>query len=323
MQLAILLTHQHRILSIAATVDVFQTLNRYFNEEGQKPFFQIHFVTDSGDDAQNLPYDHYQKVSVRENKYFDLILVPAFKPGAIPQLLKENASFQTWLWNQYTKGAEIASFCTGSFLLAAAGLLKGKIATTHIDATEALSNSFPDILVHREEIVTDSGDGVYTSGGATNSFHLKIHLIRKYCGGEKAIRIAKEFAIDLDREQQICYSNFSQVSFHNDEMIKNVELKIRENCSMGITIDDVTRDVPTSRRNFVRRFKKATGLTPIAYLQKAKVEKAKKLLEQTRQDVMEVMINSGYNDLKSFRKVFQKHVGMAPTAYRTRFSQGA
>lgn len=320
MQLAILLTHQHRVLSMAATVDVFQTLNRYFYEEGKEPFFNIHFLTDDPSKSPH-PYDSYPNVSLSEERHFDLILVPAFKPGSLPQLLQENALFQKWLWKQFTEGAEVASFCTGSFLLASAGLLSGRIATTHIDATEALANSFPDVLVHREEIVTDSGDGIYTSGGATNSFHLKIHLIRKYCGGEKAIRIAKEFAIDLDREQQICYSNFSHLSFHNDEMIKDVELKIRENCNLGITIDDVTRDIPTSRRNFVRRFKKATGLTPIEYLQKAKMEKAKKLLEQTRQDVMEVMINSGYNDLKSFRQVFQKHVGMAPTAYRARFTQ--
>lgn len=322
MQLAILLTHQHRVLSLAATLDVFHTLNRYFREEGNNPFFDIHFVSD-GTIPLSYPYENYPNVTLDDSIRYDLILVPAFRPGPMQQLLQENIAFQQWLRKQFTTGAEVASFCTGSFLLASAGLLNGRIATTHIDATESLSQSFPDVLVHREEIVTDSGDGVYTSGGATNSFHLKIHLIRKYCGGEKAIRIAKEFAIDLDREQQICYSHFSNLSFHNDEMIKNVEMKIRENCGDGITIDDLTRDVPTSRRNFVRRFKKATGLTPIVYLQKAKVEKAKRLLEQTRQDVMEVMINSGYNDLKSFRQVFQKHAGMAPAAYRARFTQWA
>jgi len=317
MKLGIVLTRDHRLLSTAAMLDVFQTVNRFYEEVGRDPFFDIRLAHRQSGGSSGYP--GCKLAELESDDTYDLILIPAFKPEAMTALLTENREWIPWLRDQYEKGAHIASFCTGAFLLAATGLLDGKPATTHINAEYAFASAFPNVDIQADAVVTEM-DRIYTSGGATNSFHLMIYLIEKFCNRAIAVRTAKVFSVDIDRRQQSYFGTFLPIEDHGDDLVRQAQTEIRKNFREANTIEEIIVDVPASRRNLVRRFKQATGITPIEYLQKTRIEAAKQLLEQSRQSILEVMLDSGYNDLKSFRTLFKKNVGMTPTAYRDKFS---
>jgi transcriptional regulator GlxA family with amidase domain len=316
-KLAILLSRNHRLLSIAAMLDMFETVNSYVKEDSGAPFFEISLL--HAMDTEPVQYAGYQTKAIQGSGKQDLILLPAFRNVDPKTAVMANSEAIAWLQGQYKEGAAIASFCTGAFLLAATGLLNHRPATTHLQAVNAFVQAFPDVKMQPKAVVTEE-DNVYTSGGATSSFHLMLKLVENYCGRDMAIRAAKYFAIDMDREQQSYFSTFLPLRNHGDELVTMVQQKISQSFNTSNTIEQLLVEVPASRRNLVRRFKQATGITPIEYLQKTRIEVAKKLLEQSRQSILEVMLETGYNDLKSFRQLFKKNVGLSPKAYREKFN---
>jgi transcriptional regulator GlxA family with amidase domain len=316
MRLGILLTQEHRLLSVAAMLDVFEAVNWFYKEEGLNPFFDIAFVY-SG--PRPPVYANYKLNRIDEEVLYDIILIPAFNTHVIIQSVALNRACIPWLQKQHRDGAAIASFCTGAFLLGSTGLLDNRPATTHINADQAFAKAFPAVILKADAVVTEK-DRIYTSGGATNSFHLLMRLIENYCGRRMAVRTAKMFSIDMDRNQQTYFGTFSPAENHGDDLVKQVQQEIKKNFREVNTIEELITSIPSSRRNLVRRFKLATGITPIEYLQKTRVEAAKQLLAHSRQSILEIMLESGYNDFKSFRLIFKKNVGMTPTAYRKKFN---
>jgi len=317
MQIGIVLLKDHRLLSVAALLDVFDTANRFYVTDGLQRPFDI--------DLLHLPahsapaYDSFVPKAIHNKMQYDLLLVPSFNHDAIGQALPANAPWIPWLQNQYKQGAALASFCTGAFVLGMAGLLDNRPATTHINAEAAFRKMFPLVQLQAEAVVTEK-DRIYTSGGATNTFHLLMLLLEVYCSKKVAVRAAKVFSIDLDRSRQTYFGTFTPANDHGDDLVKKAQEEIRKNYSKANTIEELIIDVPASRRNLVRRFKQVTGITPIEYLQKTRIEAAKQLLEQSRHSILEVMLESGYNDLKTFRTLFKKTVGMTPKMYRDKFS---
>ncbi len=311
------MTKDHRLLSVAALLDVFETANRFYTEEGQATPFTI--------DLLHLPehecvsYPGHLAIQAGADSYYDLVLIPSFKHDGIGESLRANLGWVPWLQDQYREGAALASFCTGAFVLAATGLLDGKPATTHINAEASFAKLFPNVLLQAEAVVTEK-DRIYTSGGATNTFHLLMLLLEVYCSRKVAVKAAKVFSIDLDRNRQTYFGTFTPAEDHGDELVKQAQEEIRKKYSTANTIEELIIDVPASRRNLVRRFKQVTGITPIEYLQKTRIEAAKQMLEQSRHSILEVMLESGYNDLKTFRSLFKKTVGMTPKMYREKFS---
>lgn len=318
MKLGILLTHDHRLLSVAAMLDVFESVNKFYSEDGLALPFQIELLQFDMH-APNNGYPGYKSVSPDSAGYYDLIFIPAFKQEWLSESLKSNMAWIPWLQSQYSKGSAIASYCTGAFLLAATGLLDNRPATTHINAERAFAKAFPLVQLQAEAVVTEK-DRIYTSGGATNSFHLMMLLLEMYCSRTIAVRAAKLFSVDMDRNRQSYFGTFTPQEDHGDSLVKQAQQEIRKNFSRANTIEEIITDVPASRRNLVRRFKLVTGITPIEYLQRTRIEKAKQLLEESRYSIVEVMLESGYNDLKTFRALFKKNVGMTPKMYREKFS---
>ncbi|RWX03740.1 GlxA family transcriptional regulator [Flavobacterium cerinum] len=317
MQLGILLTKDHRLLSVAALLDVLETANRFYEEEGEISPFTINLIHLEGHEIASYA-GHMPKVVSRDVDY-DLLLIPAFKSEMLAEALNANIPWVSWLQQQYKEGAAIASFCTGAFLLGASGLLDNRPATTHINAEGAFSRLFPLVQLKAEAVVTEK-DRIFTSGGATNTFHLLMLLLEIYCSRKVAVRAAKVFSIDLDRNRQTYFGTFTPDKDHGDILVKQAQEEIRKHFSTANTIEELITDVPASRRNLVRRFKQVTGITPIEYLQKTRIEAAKQMLEQSRYSILEVMLESGYNDLKTFRTLFKKNVGMTPKMYREKFS---
>lgn len=319
-KLGILLTGQYRLLSVAAILDVFETVNRFYTAEGEDAPFDINlFYDEIGWPFKNDTLFHgYHLKSIHQDKVQDLVLIPSFINENIKHSIVQNYSSIGWLRQQYEKGAGLASFCTGAFLLGATGLLNGKPATTHVDACKDFAFAFPEVILKADKTVTQDGR-LYTSGGATSSFHLMLLLIQKYCGKMVAIKVAKVFAIDMDRTNQSYFSTFQISQDHNDNLVALTQHKIETAYHNTGTIEEMIKDIPASRRNIVRRFKQVTGITPIVYLQQTRIAAAKKLLEQTSEQMTEVIFKSGYNDPKAFRKVFRKTVGMTPSEYRDKF----
>jgi transcriptional regulator GlxA family with amidase domain len=316
-KLGILITKQYRLLSVAALLDVFETVNKFYAEAQQPAFFEIELIHD----GTLFPgmHNQYPLRSLEGPGRYGLVLIPAFASCNMDQAIESNRKALEWLLDQYQCGAEIASFCTGAFLLAASGLLDRKLATTHVDASSRFSAAFPAVKLLDDAVVTED-QGIYTSGGATSTFHLLLRLIENYCSRDMAIRTAKYFAIDMDRERQSCFRRFQPEETQQDPLVQELQQRIKNDYAKVNTIEELLCGIPASRRNLARRFKLVTGLTPIGYLQKTRIEAAKKVLEHSPAPVLESMITAGYNDEKAFRQLFKKMVGMTPSAYRNKFS---
>ncbi|UKT62191.1 GlxA family transcriptional regulator [Pedobacter mucosus] len=315
-KIGILLTKQYKLLSLAAILDVFETANKLHTNFGKNQPYSIDLL--AFDKNEDNTFRQYSIKLIHSELDYDLVIIPAFTTENLQEAISFNRQFIPWIQNQYSKGAEIATVCTGAFLLGASGLLNGKVATTHIDASDAFANAFPAVKLMANKTVTQDGR-LFTSGGATSSFHLLLHLLKIHCGKDIAIKAAKIFAIDMDRNNQLYFGSFLPLRIHNDDLVASAQEKIETNYQDISTIEEMIKDIPSSRRNIVRRFKLVIGITPIAYLQRTRIEAAKKLLEQTAEQMSEVIFKSGYNDPKAFRKVFRKSVGMTPTEYRDKF----
>ncbi len=317
LHIGLILPKDYRLLSIAAILDVFEAVNRVYVERKEEPFYRIS-IFGTADKTMAAGFHGYDMESIHTDIRPDLILIPSFSTPDMQATLQKNSAFIPWLIRQYQGGVEIASFCTGAFLLGASKLLDGKIATTHVDAVRAFANAFPNIMLRVDKTVTED-QKIYTSGGSTSSFHLLLHLVQKHCGKDMAIRISKIFAIDMDRHNQSYFSTFTPSRSHNDELVALVQEKIETNFHLIENLEEIIKDIPSSRRNLLRRFKSVTGIAPIEYLQQVRIEASKKLLEQSNRQMTDVINHTGYNDPKAFRKVFRKIVGMTPSDYREKF----
>lgn len=317
--LGLIIPYDYKLLSVAAILDVFDTVNRIYSENKKGiPFDVTIFQTPEQIKKDCGSFHGYPVKSILSDIRSDIVLIPSFSTVNMKDTISKNQMYIPWLQQQFKAGAEIASFCTGAFLFGATGLLNGKTATTHVDASNAFASSYPLVLVKSDHTVI-ADERCYTSGGSTSTFNLLVLFVQKYCGNEIAIRIAKIFAIDMDRYKQSYFRTFRPNHTHNDDLVKRVQREIETNFLDINTIEEVMKDLPASRRNIVRRFKKVTGIPPIEYLQNIRIETAKKQLEQTNHSISEIIFDTGYTDPKSFRKTFHKLVGLKPMEYRDKF----
>jgi transcriptional regulator GlxA family with amidase domain len=236
--------------------------------------------------------------------------------------VKENKLVIDWIEKQYKHGAEIASICTGAFLLASSGLLEGKICSTHWAVANDFRNMFPDVNLQTDKLITDE-NGIYTNGGAYSFLNLVIYLIEKYYDRQTAIFCSKVFQIEMDRQSQSAFIIFRGQKLHGDEVVKKAQSYMESNLDEKISVERLSSKFNVGRRNFDRRFIKATGNTPVEYAQRVKIEAAKKSFETTRKTINEVMYEVGYSDVKAFREVFRKITGMSPLEYRGKYNKEA
>ena len=248
----------------------------------------------------------------------DLIFVPAIGLN-FENIIEKNAAFFPWIKAQYEKGAEVASLCLGAFLLASTGLLDGKTCSTHWMFSDVFREMFPQAKLVDDKIITEQ-NRIYTSGGATSYWNLLLYLVEKYTNRETAILASKFFLLDFDKATQSQFAIFTGQKTHQDKEILEIQQFIETNCSQKLNITTLADKAKMSRRTFERRFKHATKNTVIEYVQRAKIEAAKKLLETKNLNVNEVMDEVGYSDIKVFREVFKKYAGLPPSNYKSKFN---
>ena len=221
--LGLIVPFDYKLLSIAAILDVFDTVNRIYAENHRDPPLGINIIQTPDQIKKECNSFHgYPVISIASDYVADIVLIPSFTTSNFNDTIFKNHKFIPWIQEQFSAGAEIASFCTGAFLFGATGLLNGKTATTHVDASSAFASSFPLVFVKPDQTVTADGR-CYTSGGSTSTFQLLVLLVQKYCGNDIAIKIAKIFAIDLDRYSQSYFSTFRPNYTHNDDLVMRVQ----------------------------------------------------------------------------------------------------
>ncbi|MES2003697.1 MAG: helix-turn-helix domain-containing protein [Bacteroidota bacterium] len=251
----------------------------------------------------------------------DLIIIPSLNHN-YEQAVKEenNKALSDWIAKQYKNGAEIASICTGAFLLAATGLLDGKSCSTHWSTTHDFKTMFPKVNLQADQLITDE-NGIYTNGGAYSFLNLMIYLVEKYYDRQTAILCSKVFQIEMDRNSQSAFAIFTGQKSHGDEMVIQAQAYIESKVDEKLSIEQLSSRFAVGRRNFDRRFIKATGNTPIEYSQRVKVESAKKAIESSRKTINEIMYEVGYSDVKAFRELFRRITGMSPMEYKQKYNR--
>src|SRR5262252_736431 len=265
-----------------------------------------------------------QNVALHDVGKTDLIFVPT-TGLSVDDVVERNAPIVPWLKRRSSRGVAIASVCSGVELVAASGLLDGKRATTHWGLAGRFREKYPRVKWMPELMVTEDR-GFYCGGGVHAAVDLSLYLVEKFCGHEVAMQTAKALLIETPRAWQAGFAIVPLKTEHNDESISSAQQWLHENFQKTFSLDVPARGVGMSLRNFVRRFKQATGDSPLMYLQKLRVAAAKRLLESDHRSIQEVSDAVGYQDVAFFRNLFQRHTGISPGAYRQRFGvqgQGA
>ena len=308
--------------SLEGSRQLLTQVNEFYKAKGVPPLFKVQLVgLSKATPVSGGLFTVNTEVVIDDIKKTDLIIIPAID-GDLKEAIENNKDFIPWITKQYQNGAEVASLCLGAFLLASTGLVNGKKCATHWLAEGAFRQMFPEVNLVTEKIITDE-NGIYSSGGAFSYLNLILHLIEKYAGRDIAILSAKVFAIELDRQNQLSFAIFQGQKDHEDEQIKKAQEFIELNYQEKISVEQLADMLALGRRNLERRFKKATSNTVGEYIQRVKVEAAKKGFETSRKNVNELMYEVGYSDTKAFRSTFKKVTGLSPIEYRNKYNREA
>jgi transcriptional regulator GlxA family with amidase domain len=248
----------------------------------------------------------------------DLLLIPSVGDDVLRSLAPLRA-FVPWIKECSSHGARVVSMCTGSFLLGETGLLNGRSATTHWAFADLFRRTYPQVHLFPERLIVDEGNFI-TAGASTAFLDVALYLLELYCGREAAILTAKVLLIEMGRHTQLPYTIFSTQKTHNDQRILRIQQFMESHMARQIIVEDLAKRADMSTRNFDRRFRAAVGEAPTSYLQKLRIEKAKRLLETTDDSVSEIMQKVGYEDERSFRRLFNSLTQLSPKAYRKKYA---
>ena len=269
--------------------------------------------------ASRVPITVQRAVATIEKT--DIVIVPSvllapggWEKGRYPRLVE-------WLRQMYDRGAVLCSACSGIFLLAETGLFDGKDATVHFGYAREFSAAYPAVSIHPERVLMISGvrEELVSSGASTTWHDMVLHLIARYAGSNAAQEAARMFALQWHHDGLAPYIVFEGRRDHGDAEIENAQRWVSRHFSIANPVDEMIKRSKLAERTFKRRFAKATGLPPIAYVQRLRVEDAKRRLERTDEAVDEISWRVGYEDPAFFRRLFKRTTGLAPGAYRKRF----
>jgi transcriptional regulator GlxA family with amidase domain len=284
-----------------------------------KLLFDITLI--SGQDAPVSSFNNFPITcgsSIDSKKTYDMIYVPGFLDDPLQMLGREKKIIH-WLWSQYANGTKISAACNGNLLVAEAGILNGKHATTHWSLIDFFSRRYPLVNLQPEKIVIDEGD-VISAAGVTAYMNLAMHLVAKHGSPEIASYCSKVFLVDSGRKVQTPYLIYSTPRNHGDKEIVKIQDWIESHFTDQLSVDSIFQESAMGRRTLIRRFKKATGDTPLEYLQRIRIENAKRFLETTNKTFSEITWDVGYNDISSFQRLFKTHTRLTPKEYRNKFT---
>lgn len=322
LDVTILLLNDCYASTALAPIEVFHSAGRLWDSltgGESNPRFKVTVASLDGA-AVETPYSVSLKaqVSLEEIDHTDIIVVPASGLELDTQFERHRALF-SWLRRWHERGAYIASICSGAAYLAEAGLLDGHEATTHWGVAPVYLARYPAVKWRPDLMITEDRR-MLCSGGVYAAIDLSLYLVDKFCGHETAIRTAKALLVDMPRTSQSGYAVLPLSRPHNDEQIRMVESIMKQDFAREHSIETLASSVSMSPRNFIRRFKRATGQMPGKYLQILRISVAREMLEDGARSVQNVASGVGYDDVAFFRVLFKRLTGMTPAEYRTKFT---
>ncbi|HLA32511.1 MAG TPA: helix-turn-helix domain-containing protein [Pseudomonas sp.] len=268
--------------------------------------------------ASGVPISVQRAIDTVESS--DIVIVPSvllrpqgWEQGRYPRLVE-------WLRRMHERGAMLCSACSGIFLLAETGLFDGKDATVHFAYARAFAATYPAIAIHPERVLVISGrrEELVSSGASTSWHDLVLYLIARYAGPTSAQEIARLFALQWHQDGLMPYIVFEGKTDHGDGEIQSAQQWVSGHFSVANPVEEMIKRSKLADRTFKRRFASATGLTPLAYVQRLRIEDAKRRLERTDTPIDEISWRVGYEDAAFFRRLFKRTTGLAPSAYRKR-----
>jgi transcriptional regulator GlxA family with amidase domain len=314
----VLLLDDNYATTAVLPTEVFHCAGLLWNAMSQDPPDPRFRVTTASLDgaAVSSPYSMglSPQVPIASIERTDLVIVPAAGWGLKARLVRDARIFP-WLQKQAAQGAHIAAICTGVVYLAEAGLLDGRQATVHWAVADEYRRRYPKVDWHPEKFITED-NRILTSSGIYAAIDLSLHLVEKFCGRELAQQCAKAMRVNMPRGNQSGYALLTLSRPHNDERIHAAEAYMERNYASDVSTTSLAAHVNMSPRNFVRRFKQATGRLPGNYLQALRIAVAKAMLEDGARSVQAVSTAVGYQDLAFFRAIFKRSTGMTPSEYR-------
>ncbi|PRY85127.1 GlxA family transcriptional regulator [Mongoliibacter ruber] len=315
---SILLLHQVNLGGLENARQGLLEANEYLRVKGKAPMFHVNLVgLVSEVSLNNGLYTVKPDKVLKDVPKTDIIIIPPVTAD-MASSLQENSGFFSWIRRQYAMGAEVVTLCLGAFILGSTGLLDGKKCVTHWKAAADFQKLFPNTKLQPDHLLTDE-NGIYTGGGAFSSANLILYVIEKMINREAAVYCSKIFQIDMGRNSQSPFIIFKGQKDHADVEVIDIQEYVEMNFENKITVDDLCDRFNMVRRTMERRFKHATGNTVLEYIQRVRVEAAKRNLEKTRKTVSEIMHEVGYSDSKSFRDIFKKYAGISPVDYKNKY----
>lgn len=302
-------------------MEVFRHAGTLWNLLTGKPQSSRFRVTTASADGRAVLCDGPIRIkpmaAIKDIRKTDLIFIPT-TGLSLDDVVERNAPVVPWLKRWRNQGAAIASVCSGVGLVAATGMLDGKRATTHWGLAQRFREKYPKVKWMPELMVTEDR-GFYCGGGVHAALDLSLYLVEKFCGHDIAMETSKALLIETPRAWQAGFAVIPLKTEHNDDAISIAQDWLHQNFHRSFPLEVPARRAGMSLRNFVRRFKEATGDSPLIYLQKLRVAAAKRLLESNHRTMLEISDAVGYQDVAFFRTLFQRHTGVPPSAYRAKF----
>ena len=309
--------------AITGVLDLFALAGVTWNRiQGSQPapIFNVQIASAHGDPIRCINGINLgAHVSFDQIKQADALIIPTIG-GPIEHVLANNPALIELIQKANTKRWILAGNCTGNFLLAHAGILNGKQATTHWGFKDQFKKQYPKVKLTAEFMLTRD-EHIYCAGGGLAWFDLGLHMIERFVGFEIAIQTAKAFVIDYRRDSQLSYSLIGLAKPHKDALIKEVQNWLNINYANNISIDDLAERFSVSKRTLIRRFNQSLDMPPNAYIQGLRIEGAQKLLEESEMQIDTIMNKIGYEDASSLRRLFKSKTGVTPSEYRSRFSR--
>jgi transcriptional regulator GlxA family with amidase domain len=251
----------------------------------------------------------------------DILILPELWLAPSDDMRERYAELKNWIRRLYRSGCTVYSACSGSVLLAATGLLKGREATSHWAYADLFRNSFPEVRFNPEPnlVFADPAGRIVTAGGTTSWHDLAIHIISRHCGPGEALRIAKVYLLKLHGEGQLPYAALVRRQPHADSVVRHAETWLAENFRKPHAVAAAVAACGIPERSLKRRFKAATGTTLMSYVQNLRIEDAKRLLESTEKASDNIAVGIGYENTAFFRRLFKRCTGLTPGQYRQMF----
>ncbi len=317
--ISILPLYDATLTSIDSSHQLFSRVNEFMKYQGKSAFYKVEIVgLEKKTSLNNGLYTIQADKTIHEISKTDVIVIPLLC-GDFPEAISKNKEYKEWVIAQYQSNAEIVCLCVGSFFLASTGLLEEKKCAVHWAAKNEFKAMFPDIKIIDDIIITDE-KGIYTCGGGFSYLNLLLYVIEKHLGREISILASKIFEIDIQRKSQNPFVIFIGQKGHGDQVVLDAQEFIENNPTESFTVDEICTRFGVGRRTFERRFKKHTSNSILEYVQRVKVEFAKKHLETNRKTVNEIIYETGYNDMNAFRNVFKKYTDLSPIEYRKKYA---